>query len=152
MNLDRQLSEIRQSHFPNPPAAISDLQQFENRYGCDLPWEMTAFYRECDGAELFRRPNSPYRLMRVGELCRARQAIFGEDTDDLGPSTWYAFCDVADGNYVAIVLDDAMYDRFTIRDCFHEAFPDPDYCPVIAHSFGEFLARALNSGGELYWL
>lgn len=33
-----------------------------------------------------------------------------------------------------------------------EVFPDPEYCPQIAASFGELLAGALRSEGRWFWL
>jgi len=42
--------------------------------------------------------------------------------------------------------------RYPIFDGYHEAWPAPEYCEQIAHSFSEFLEKALRGKGRLFYL
>lgn len=152
MRLDDLLLEVSQKHFPRPPATLEQIVAFEQRMGWWLDPDFRAFYLHCDGAELFDRPDSPYRFLPLAEIARGRVAIFGEDSDKWGPTSWYAVCDVQDGNYVMIDVSQQPDGRYVLLDGFHEAFPDPEYCKPIASGLSEFLEGALRSGGRHYWL
>jgi hypothetical protein len=115
--------------------------------------ELREFYLHCNGAELFeRRPDMPYRILPLAEIRRARVAIFGEDDDKWGPASMYAICDVQDGDYILVDVSRQEEGRYPIIDGYHEAFPDPEYCPQISASFSEFLRRALRSQGRHFYL
>jgi hypothetical protein len=47
-------------------------------------------------------PNTPYRILPLSKIVRARVAIHGEDDEQWGPASVYALCDVQDGNYVLV--------------------------------------------------
>jgi hypothetical protein len=147
------LEEVSRDHFPHPPAAPAELEEFERRVGWKLDPDLRTFYLHCNGAELFKRlPNTPYRLLSLAELIRARVAIYGEDDDKWGPASMYAICDVQDGDYVLVDVARQQNDRYPIFDGYHEAWPDPYYCEQIASSFSEFLEKALRSKGRLFYL
>lgn len=147
------LAEVSRLHFPNAPATPQEIEQFEQRVGWQLDPDLRAFYTHCNGADLFKRPNSPYRLLPLSKIVRARVAILGEDSDEWGPAGLYTLCDVQDGNYVLIDTGTRHAERYQLIDGNREAFPDPDYCRPVAESFHEFLSEALHSNGRpLYWL
>jgi hypothetical protein len=147
------LEEVSREHFPYPPATPAQIEDFEQRMGWRLDPDLRAFYLHCNGAELFeRRPDMPYRLLPLSEIVRARIAVFGKDEERLGPASQYAICDVQDGDYVLIDVSRQENERYPILDGNHEAFPDPVYCEQIASSFSEFLERALQSQGRLFYL
>lgn len=146
------LEEISRHHFPNPPASPGDIDAFERRVGWRLDPDLRAFYLHCDGASLFKRPDSPFRFCSLSELVRARVVMAGEDSDERGPSSWYALCALHDSNYILLDVSQQQEGRYALRDGYREGFPDPEYCPVIAHSFSEFLAGALRSNGNWFWL
>ena len=153
MSMSELLEEVSRLHFSNPPASQQEIEQFEQRVGWRLAPDLRAFYMHCNGADLFRRPNSPYRILPLSKITRARVAILGEDTDEWGPATLYTLCDVQDGNYVLLDTGALHEGRYQLIDGNREAFPDPDYCRPVADSFHEFLRGALQSGGHpLYWL
>jgi hypothetical protein len=152
IDLHRLLLEISRAHFPNPPASPEQVAAFERSAGWRLDPELRAFYLHCDGADLFQKPDSPYRLLPLSRIVRVRQAILGRDTDEAGPAAWYALCDVGDSDYVAVDTSRAENGLYPLLDCFHETFTEPGSCTRIASSFSEFLQRALSSGGRLYWL
>jgi hypothetical protein len=127
MSLQALLEEVSRHHFPYPPATAEEIEAFERRMGWRLDSDLRAFYLHCNGAELFERvPECPYRILPLSEITRARVAIFEEDDDQYGPASVYAL--------------------------WHEAWPDPEYCKQITHSFSEFLERALRSEGYQFWL
>ncbi|WNG41679.1 SMI1/KNR4 family protein [Archangium violaceum] len=149
------LEEISREHFPYPPATPEEIADFERRAGWTLDPDMRAFYLHCNGAELIERlPDSPYQVLPLSEIIRARVAIFGKRNDDdgHGPASVYALCDVQDGNYVLVDVSREEEGRYPLFDGDHEAWPDPAYCKQIASSFSEFLAQVLRTRRGLYWL
>lgn len=151
-DLHQLLLEISRSHFPNLPASPDQVAAFERTTGWRLDPDLRAFYLHCNGADLFQKPDSPYRILPLSRIIRVRQAILGRDTDEAGPVAWYALCDVGDSDYVAVDTSSLEGVRYPLLDCFHETFNEPGSCTRIASSFGEFLKRALSSNGRLYWL
>jgi SMI1 / KNR4 family (SUKH-1) len=147
-----QLEEISRKHFPNPPATLQEIEAFEQRVGWRLDADLRAFYLHCNGADLFKRPGSPYIFLPLSEITRARAAILGEDTDQYGPPSLYTVCDVQDGDFILVDVAERHNERFPIIDGWHEGFPDPKYLRRIANSFSEFLTGALRSEGFQFWL
>lgn len=146
------LAEVSLHHFPNPPATPAGIEAFEQRVGWRLDPDLRAFYLHCDGAELFTKPDSPYRILPLSRLVRARMAIRGKDDDSRGPAFWYALCALHDSNYVMVDVSTHEDGRYPILDGYREGFPDPHACKRIAGSFAEFLAGALRSQGKWFWL
>jgi cell wall assembly regulator SMI1 len=147
------LEEVSRDHFPYPPATSEEIEEFERRVGWKLDPDLRAFYLHCNGAELLeRRPNTPYRILPLSKIVRARVAIYGEDDEQWGPASVYALCDVQDGNYVLVDVARRENDRYPLVDGYHEAWPDPKYCGPIASSFSEFLEQVLRTRRNLYWL
>jgi cell wall assembly regulator SMI1 len=148
------LEEVSRDHFPYPPATSEELEQFERQVGWKLDPDLRAFYLHCNGAELIERlPDTPYRILPLSKIVRARVAIFGKKNDDdaHGPASMWAICDVQDGNYVLVDVAHKENGRYPLVDGWHEAWPDPKYYDQIASSFSEFLERALRDG-PAYWL
>jgi hypothetical protein len=152
VTIDSLLAEVSRNHFLNPPATAEQIAAFEHRMGWHLDPDLRAFYLHCDGADLFKRPDSPYRILPLSKIVRARVAILGEDDDKSGPASWYAFCALYDSNYVILDVSRTSNERYHIIDGYREMFPDPTYCRRIAGSFSEFLAGALRSNGNWFWL
>jgi hypothetical protein len=152
MSIQDLLEQVSRHHFPNPPATPAQLDEFEQQVGWRLDPELRAFYLHCNGAELFERPNSPYRFLPLSGVIRARVAIRGKDEDSRGPASWYVLCDVGDGNYIVVDGGAQQDGRYPLLDGYREMFPDPEFCGRIASSFSEFLEKALSSGGGHFWL
>ncbi|WNG31249.1 SMI1/KNR4 family protein [Cystobacter fuscus] len=151
--MSRLLAEISRDHFPYPPATPEAIAAFEHRVGWKLDPDLRAFYLHCDGAELIERlPDSPYQILPLADIVRARVAIYGEDDDQWGPASVYALCDVQDGNYVLVDVARQQDGRYPLIDGYHEAWPDPKYCSQVARSFSEFLEQVLRTRRNLYWL
>jgi hypothetical protein len=147
------LEEVSRDHFPYPPATPEETEKFEQRVGWKLDPDLRAFYLHCNGAELIERlPDTPYRILPLSKIVRARVAIYGEDDEKWGPASVYALCDVQDGNYVLVDVARQENDRYLLFDGDHEAWPDPSYCKQVAHSFSEFLEQVLRTRRGLYWL
>jgi hypothetical protein len=150
--MSRLLEEVSRDHFPYPPATPEEIEEFEQRAGWKLDPDLRAFYLHCNGAELLKRlPNTPYRVLPLSKIVRARVAIYGEDDDQWGPASVYALCDVQDGNYVLVDVSEEN-GRYPLFDGDHEAWPDPAYCKQVANSFSEFLEQVLRTRRNLYWL
>ncbi|MFL5351658.1 SMI1/KNR4 family protein [Archangium sp.] len=152
MPLNELLEEISRRHFPNPPASPQQIEDFERRAGWRLDPDLRAFYSRFDGARLFKRDDEIYRILPLSEIVRARVAILGKDSDEYGPASWYAICDTGDSDYVAVDASTMENGRYPLLDCFHETFMEAGSNKRIAHSFSDFLERALRSGGRPYWL
>ena len=149
------LEEVSRDHFPYPPATPEEIGDFEQRVGWKLDADLRTFYLHCNGAELIERlPDSPYQLLPLSEIVRARVAMLGKKNDDdtHGPASVYALCDVQDGNYVLVDVSRQEHGRYVLLDGDHEAWPDPAYCKQIAGSFSEFLEQVLRTRRSLYWL
>jgi hypothetical protein len=84
--MERMLADISRTHFPNPPATRVEIEAFERRVGWRLDPELRAFYQHSNGAELFRRPNSPCRLRPLSRVQRARLDMRGENSPCPGPA------------------------------------------------------------------
>jgi cell wall assembly regulator SMI1 len=151
-SLDALLALIAASHYAGASPKPGALSSLESRLGRKIPREMACFYDRCDGAKLFSERDPPYRFLPLSALCHPGELILGSSEIINGISLWLAFCDVRDGNYVAIDLATCSDDFCNIVDCFHETFPDLSQEAIIANSFREFLDKALHSGGRLYWL
>ncbi len=148
----RLLEEVSRDHFPYPPVTPEQIEEFERRVGWRLDPDLRAFYLHCNGAELIERlPDTPYRILPLSKITRARVAIYGEDDDRWGPALVYAICDVQDGNYVLVDVSQEK-GRYPLFDGDHEAWPDPAYCKQIANSFSEFLEQVLRTRRSLYWI
>jgi hypothetical protein len=154
MFIERFVEAICRSHFPNPPASPQQIQHFETRMGWRLDDDLRTFYRRSNGAALFRRPDSPYRLLPLSEVVRARVALFGSagDTDAYGSASWFVICSVQDGDYVAIDVSRTTHGLHPVFDCAHDSKPGAPGSVQIAWSFSDFLERVLDGDGRLYWL
>ncbi|WPB82821.1 SMI1/KNR4 family protein [Archangium violaceum] len=151
--MSRLLEEVSREHFPHPPATPEEIEAFEQRVGWKLDPDLRAFYLQCNGAELIKRlPNSPYQMLPLSEIVRARVTIYGEDDDKWGPASVYALCDVQDGNYVLVDVSRKENGRYPLFDGDHEAWPDPAYCKQVASSFAELLEQVMRTRRGLYWL
>ncbi|MBZ4417216.1 SMI1/KNR4 family protein [Myxococcus sp. RHSTA-1-4] len=147
------LEEVSREHFPHPPATPEEINAFEHRMGWKLDPDLRAFYLHCNGAELIERlPDTPYRILPLSKIVRARVAIYSEDDNKWGPASVYALCDVQDGNYVLVDVARQENGRYPLFDGDHEAWPDPAYCKQVASSFSEFLEQVLRTRRSLYWL
>ncbi len=152
MSLDRLLDEISRDHFPQPPASVTEIEAFERTMGWRLDPDLRAFYLRFNGAELFWRPDSPYRFRPLSQIRRARVDMRGEDSDNWGPASWYVICDLYHSDRIIVDVGTVLYDRYPILDGFHEASLGPEECPRIADSFADFLKDVLCSGGRKFWL
>lgn len=146
------LQQVSRDHFPRPPATPEELEEFERRVGWKLDPDLRAFYLHCNGASLIQRQDSPYKILPLSEIVRARVAIRREDDDKWGPASMYALCYVRDGNYVVLDVSRQIDGRYPLMDGDHETWPDPEYCTQIASSFSEFLEQILRTRRSLYWI
>ena len=125
--------------------AADQLDAFEMRAGFALPADLRSFYLRVHRAEIA----GGYRFLPVENFQRTGRALSGPEWADSEPAPWFTFCDVEDGNFVAIDLERSVEGHNRILDCDHE---DTSSRRVIASSFSEFLERALEANGKLYYL
>jgi hypothetical protein len=152
MSMEELFEEVSRHHFPNPPATSAQLEAFEQRMGWRMDPDLRAFFLHCNGARLFEQPDSPYRLLPLDKILRARIAMRGEDSDEWGPASWYVLCDLHDSDRILVDVSRRENDRYPIIDGWHEGFPDPEDCEQVAGSFSEFLEAALRSDGRKFWI
>ncbi len=146
------LEEVSREPLPHPPATPEEIEEFERRVGWKLDPDLRTFYLHCYGAALLRWPDSPYEILPLSKIVRARVAICGEDADRWGPASMYAFCYVRDSNYVVLDVSQLVDGRYPLIDGDRETWPNPEYCTQIASSFSEFLEQVLRTRRSLYWL
>jgi cell wall assembly regulator SMI1 len=150
MPMDELLEEFCRLHFPRPPATPAQILAFEARAGWKLDDDLRAFYLRSNGGTLFKpQPNASYRLISLEEIERARTAIRGSDEDEDGSRFHFTLVDMQDTNYVVLDVAAREHGRYPLLDAFHETYPATKQ---IAHSFAEFLSRAMRSDGYAYWL
>jgi hypothetical protein len=149
--MERMLADISRTHFPNPPATRVEIEAFERRVGWRLDPELRAFYQHSNGAELFRRPNSPCRLRPLSRVQRARLDMRGEDSDEWGPATWYVIADLPESDCIIIDVGAPVSGCYPVIDGFHEAELILEECKQIAASFSEFLEQLLRHHGRKFW-
>jgi hypothetical protein len=150
--MSRLLEEVSRDHFPRPPATPEEIEEFEQRVGWKLDPDLRAFYLHCNGAALLHWPDSPYEILPLSKIVRARVAIRGKDDDSRGPASMYAFCYVRDGNYAVLDVSRQIDGRYPLIDGDHETWPNSEYCAQFASSFSEFLEQVLRTRRSLYWL
>lgn len=139
---------IKSEHVWLPPLPNTEnlIREFDTQQGFRLPSDLKTFYRHCGGAHLF---DGAYVFVPLPEVCHASLAVFGEDSDDWCPPSWYAFCDVQDGNWVGMDLSTGDELTYPILDFDHDNMAD---CNVIARSFTAFLAASLAAQGDYFWI
>jgi hypothetical protein len=125
--------------------AAEQLDALEEQAGFVLPADLRAFYLQVHRAEI----GGAYRLLPVQDFQRTGSALGGPEWADSEPASWFTFCDVYDGNFVAIDLERSAGGHNRVLDCNHE---DRFSRGVVASSFSEFLERALAADGKLYYL
>jgi hypothetical protein len=130
---------------PSLPTASYELDAFERATGFPMPLDLRTFYTRIRRAEIHDR----YRLLPIDEFQRTGAALQGDEWADSEPPSWYAFCDVLDGNFVGIDLKPTPVGQHHVLDCDHE---DISSRRVIANSFHEFLESALSFDAGLYYL
>ncbi len=150
--MQRLLSEMTRSHFPNLPATPAQIVDFEARMGWRMDPELRAFYLHCDGGTLFvpRSEDPNYRILPLVEIERARVSMRGQDDDSMGAASWYTLVYCQDSDYVLIDVAAQQGGHYPLLDAWHETYPLQ--VRQIAASFSEFLERALASGDPLFWL
>ena len=140
-SIEALIEQLRTSHEVSAPDPhISErLADFTERTGFALPEDLKTFYGECGRAVLHKR----YLMFPFEEILLASVALTGEM--DWCPDSWYAICNVQDGNYIGIDLAKSPPE---ILDCDHE---DVRTARVIALSFTEFVSQMLKSESP-FWL
>jgi hypothetical protein len=152
--LEQIFAEIDAHHYHEPCTDPSAIEALEKHHGHQLPDDLKTFYGQYKTVRLFDGEyGATYWFVPVSEIHPARIDIYGEDTDEWGPSTWLTVCDVLDGNYIAIDIDSRESKEYNYIDCFHETFAEPGESKIVAKSFTELLERALSGGGNsVYYL
>jgi hypothetical protein len=119
--------------------------------GLQLPPDLATFYSHFSEARLFGDASDPrYHIPPPDEFLQIGIAIYGQPTSQPVQRSWFALAHVQDGNYIAI---DCHPSRLGYcYDAFHETIDLLDYCKIIAHSFTEFMNRAIEAGDDAWWL
>lgn len=163
---------------PLPPvalgAAIRSLRETCHLH--EMPGDLVALYQACDGVNLFATEDVPaYRIRALGALASVRPRYPADfrpriyvDQQRNPIFAWARFADLRDGTFLAFDFDShpaeptdvsekQSWETLREREVWHvihcredEADPRQAY-RVVAWSFGEFLRRALASGGRHYW-
>jgi cell wall assembly regulator SMI1 len=144
--------EIDTHHLSEPCGNVSEIDALEKSLGYLLPHDMKDFYRRYQSVRLFDSGSgATYRFIPIDKIHPTRIDIYGEDTNEWGPSTWLSICDVMDGNYIAIDVASIIGDECNFIDCYHESFAEPGECEIIARSFTELLEHALRGQSDIVY-
>lgn len=150
--LSELLSIIRCKHMPNPPNPTSKLPEYEMNLQ-----SLQAFYNEMDGASLFPHQSSPAFV-----ILPAKDVAPPFSTDEIAeifsdaPFTikeWnqlLTICRNQDGSVFVFSTSGKEYNGKTIVPFYH--LRDTGSLPklrLVTTSFEDFLAKLLNSDGEL---
>lgn len=150
------IDRIKNHHWPNRPATEIEIAITERELIAQLPSDLHEFYLHCNGAILFDRTDPPFKILPVSELRPVIQAVFGtlDVADCHCPVSIVAFCALHDSEFLGIDLDRTRGRFGWILDCFHGTVCEDPYGCIVAKSFTEFLARAIDSGGgtSVFWL
>jgi hypothetical protein len=142
------IEEIKNNHRWHPPLPKSELlmQAFERTTGLTLPPDFKEFYMRCGRADLFE---SGCMILPLTEIQKASIVLLADESEDWCPGSWYAFCDMNDGDFAGLDLSSVQGNAVNVLDLNHDEI---GRCTIIARSFTEFLERALRSSGRSYWL
>jgi hypothetical protein len=148
VTLDDDIERVLAEHCGAPGATAEQIRGLEARLGFRLPEDMQAFYRSCDGASLFSRPDSPFRILPLRAVETMREFMYGSSDEQYGTSSLICFCDTQDRSGLAIEL--AAGPRYgEVHDCYPLVFPGDS--TRVAASFREFLSLVLSREGERWW-
>ncbi len=152
-DLQKLFMEIESLHTWEPAIDPAQIDQVQMRHGFELPRDLCEFYKRYRSVRLFvGEYGTIYRFVPIDQIHPTRLDIYGKDTADWGPDSWFTVCDVQDGNYIAIDVGSRYGDRCNYIDCFHETFAEPGESRIISLSFTELLTCALDSHGKLFFL
>jgi hypothetical protein len=163
---DGPMWKVKCSHRCNPPASETKIRDAEQQLGFVLPAELDTFLRAADGAELFVVPrlefDTPfvgYRMLGTEDLVALHNQALDSFRYVFSTDPYYqhrrvnyiAFCDVNDGNYLAILLEGPGKDKVFFLDregCFR---PYTERNVVmyytVADSLEEWFALLRDTGG-----
>jgi hypothetical protein len=163
---------LRCYHERNAPVSDEEIRELERALSIKVPQGYQEFLQMSNGARLFivsRKgkhevfPGSRhirYNLFGASELVEINRKLFGEfrtflGTDpaykDMLKSNYLAFCDVADGNFLSILLEGRARGRVFFMNheyyyCpYSEAVSDLNY--TLAQSFEDWLKLLIQTGG-----
>lgn len=159
------------THIFHKPATEAQIVAIASELGRELPVELNDFLRLTNGAELFRlhyRPGKSsywvarYKILNCSELVQVDQEIletfrsyaeFDEKCRDLERLNYLAFCDVGDGNYLAISLEGTNTGHVFFLDHGYGFYPymdesTRDAYAYVADSLGQWLERLVQSEGQ----
>ncbi|AKF84229.1 hypothetical protein MFUL124B02_41180 [Myxococcus fulvus 124B02] len=150
MTLEHLLNEVSRAHYPRPPASAREISEFEALVGWQLDDELRAFYRHCNGAELFKPlPDSNYSILSLTDVLRACVRVRRRDGGSPETASFFPLVDCQDSDWVLVDVAQPG-GPYPLLDAYHESYPR--VVQRVAGSFREFLERALASEGQLYWL
>lgn len=142
MSIARAIAMLEQHGIERETNDIAaSLQQIASRANCSIGDEFVALYGSVRGGWLF---NGDFRLLPIEEVDNVGELQGGEYGRLSTPSSWVAFMDAMDGNYIAI---DLLTKK--ILDCDHDELGK---ARVIAHSLSDFFAQFFLAAPESYWL
>lgn len=163
---------VKSSHQANPGAGEAAIEQAEAALGFELPHQLRSFVRIANGAELFivhrlglesifpGTFHVRYRLLGTDALVTTNRSLLQRFRSALGNDpdfkafrqlNYIAFCDVSEGNYLAILLEGQGAGKVFHLDRELCARPyselDADIYETLANSLEEWLALLRDTGG-----
>lgn len=159
------------THLLNAPATDAQIATLAFTLGQDLPVQLRDFLKLADGAALFRLHYrsgqfdywiTRYKVLGCSELLQVNREIleifhsyaeFDDTYRDVEKLNYLAFCDIGDGNYLAIILEGANTGHVFFLDHEYGFYP---FAPELARnayvhvadSLDEWLGQLARTGGE----
>lgn len=158
-------------HTFSPAATDIQIKNLENHFGQNFPQELQVLLSITDGAELFRVEYkgsalgnywvARYRLLSSSELMRVNAEIldtFQSDNENypefkaVNSLNYLAFCDVGDGNYLAINTTEEVKPCVFFLDHEYAYYPygiefTHDAYSYVADSIDDWLELLVKTGG-----
>jgi hypothetical protein len=140
-DLDRLFARLAK-HRPAPPLDGPDFDRciggLDGGGFCEIPGDFLAFYKHCNGVGI---PGCQLRPLEAVDCVRGvTRGPAGSDARAV--TRWARFCDLADGDYVALELRPTYPQGWKVVRVGRET-------SIVAWSFQEFLDRVLTSRGGL---
>jgi hypothetical protein len=156
------------THKVRRPATDSQIESVGKRLGFEIPEAIRNLLKTTDGADLFtishrhagfpEEEHTRYHLLSHAELKKVNVEMhkvyklyleMGTEPDEYQPINYLAFCDVWDGNYLAMTLQGgSIFFLDHEYGCYPYGieFTREAYLPV-ADSLGNWLAKLIDTNG-----
>lgn len=151
LGMEAMLRRIKEEHHLAQPLSEAGYDKWRDLWGeCGLPADILQFYAACDGASLFGQGDAAvYRIRSSGTLAfhDGTRWTTAQSTDAY-PHGWTRLCDVGEHGFLVYRFDRRQPGTLPLY-WVESAQSRTGVC--VADSLTEFIHKALNSQGRVYF-